>query len=331
MHFQNPWVLILLPVAAALIFFIRRRQPQPALQFSTGELVKNLRATFKIKLHSNIFILRTAALFLIIFALARPQLISQESKIEREGIDIVLVIDVSTTMLAEDFELGVRRASRVDVVKDVVREFIKNRPDDRIGIVAFAGRAYTAAPLTLDHGWLLQNLDRIEVGVIEDGTAIGSGISSALNRLKDTKAKSKIVILLTDGINNAGKISPLTAAEAAGALNIKVYTIGAGTKGLVPFPAKDMFGNKVYRNVKIEIDEELLKSIAEKTRAKYFRATDTGSLRNIYGEIDKLEKSRIEEKGYAEYEELFYLFLIPGLALLLLEVVLNNTVLRRIP
>ncbi|MBI4849779.1 MAG: VWA domain-containing protein [Nitrospirae bacterium] len=331
MHFQYLWVLILLPVAAVLILFSRRRGQQPALQFSTGELVGNLRATFKIKLHSNIFILRTAALFLIIFALARPQLITQESRIEREGIDIVLVIDVSTTMLAEDFELGVRRANRVDVVKDVVREFIKDRPDDRIGIVAFAGRAYSAAPLTLDHGWLLQNLDRIKVGVIEDGTAIGSGIGSALNRLKDTKAKSRIVILLTDGINNAGKISPLTAAEAAGALNIKVYTIGAGTKWLVPFPAKDMFGNKVYRNVKIEIDEELLKNIAEKTRAKYFRATDTDSLRNIYGEIDKLEKSRIEEKGYAEYEELFHLFLIPGLALLLLEVVLNNTVLRRIP
>ncbi len=176
-----------------------------------------------------------------------------------------------------------------------------------------------------------QNLDRVKVGLIEDGTAIGSGISAALNRLKDTRAKSKVVILLTDGRNNAGKMSPLTAAEAAGALNIKIYTIGAGTKGLAPFPAKDMFGNKVYQQVKIEIDEELLKKIAEKTHAKYFRATDTQSLMDIYREINKLEKSHIEEKGYVEYKELFHLFLIPGLVLLVLEFVLNNTVLRRIP
>jgi Ca-activated chloride channel family protein len=255
----------------------------------------------------------------------------QESSIETEGVDIVLAVDVSTTMLAEDFEAGVSRKSRVDAVKDVVREFISNRREDRIGIVAFAARAYTVSPLTLDYGWLLQNLERVKVGLIEDGTAIGSGISTALNRLKDTKAKSKVVILLTDGRNNAGKISPLTAAEAAAVLNIKVYTIGAGTKGFAPFPAKDMFGNKVYQQVKIEIDEELLKQIAGKTHAKYFRATDTKSLRDIYMEINKLEKSHIEEKGYVEYKELFHLFLIPGLALLFLEIVLNNTVLRRIP
>ena len=174
-------------------------------------------------------------------------------------------------------------------------------------------------------------MERVKIGMIEDGTAIGSGLSSALNRLKDTDAKSKVVILLTDGINNAGSISPATAAEAAGALNIKVYTIGAGTKDLAPYPAKDMFGNIVYQQVRIEIDEEILQDIADKTKARYFRATDTKSLRNIYREIAKLEKTPIEEKGYIEYKELFHLFLIPGLFLLIIEAILNNTVLRRIP
>jgi Ca-activated chloride channel family protein len=331
MHFQNPWILILLPVVGALVIFSKKRESFPSFRFSTDELVKDLPATFRIKLHKSIILVRMAALFLIVIALSRPQSMLQESSIETEGVDIVLVIDVSSTMLAEDFESGVSRESRVDAVKDVVREFINNRHDDRIGIVAFASRAYTVSPLTLDYGWLLQNLDRVKVGLIEDGTAIGSGISTALNRLKDSQAKSKVVILLTDGRNNAGRISPLTAAEAAAALNIKVYTIGAGTKGLAPYPTKDMFGNKVYQKVKIEIDEDLLKKIAEKTHAKYFRATDTKSLRDVYMEIDKLEKSRIEEKGYVEYKELFHLFLIPGLALLFLEIILNNTFLRRIP
>ncbi len=331
MNFQNPLVLILLPVAAALIIYNRKMELRPAFRFSNDELLRNLRTTFRTRLHNGIFLLRIAALFLVIFALSRPQLMLRESKIETEGIDIVLVIDTSTTMLAEDFESGGRRESRIDAVKDVVRGFINNRRDDRIGIVAFASRAYTIAPLTLDYGWLLQGLDRIKVGIVEDGTAIGSGISSALNRIKDTEAKTKVVILLTDGRNNAGKISPFTAAEAARALNIKVYTIGAGTKGIAPYPAKDIFGNKVYRQVKIEMDEEILKKIAERTRAKYFRATDSDSLRSIYREINELEKSPIKEKGYAEYWELFHIFLIPGLVLLFFEAVLSNTVLRGMP
>jgi len=331
MHFQNPWGLILLPVVAALIIYSIKIELRSAFRFSNNELLKNLRTTFRTRLHNGIFLLKIAALFFVIFALSRPQLMLQESRIETESIDIVLVIDISTTMLAEDFKHEGRQESRIDVVKDVVREFINSRREDRIGIVAFASRAYTVAPLTLDYGWLLRNLDRLKVGIIEDGTAIGSGISSAMNRLKDTKAKSKVIILLTDGRNNTGSISPLTAAEAARALNIKVYTIGAGKKGISPYPAKDIFSNKVYRQVKIEIDEEILKEIAEKTHARYFRATDIDSLRNIYREINNLEKSHIEEKGYTEYRELFHLFLIPGLILLLIEVLLSNTVLRRLP
>jgi Ca-activated chloride channel family protein len=213
----------------------------------------------------------------------------------------------------------------------VVSEFIRGRQNDRMGIVAFAARAYTVCPLTLDYGWLLQNLERIKIGMIEDGTAIGSGIGSSLNRLKDTKAKGKVVILLTDGRNNAGKLAPLTAAEAARALGVKIYTIGVGTKGLAPYPIKDFFGNTVYQPIRIDIDEDTLIKIAAKTNAKYFRATDTESLRKIYEEIDRLEKTPIEEKGYLEYKELFGLFLIPGLILLFSEVILGNTVLRRLP
>jgi len=216
-------------------------------------------------------------------------------------------------------------------VKDVVENFIQGRKNDRIGIVAFAARAYTTSPLTLDYGWLLENLKRVRIGMIEDGTAIGSGLSVALKRLENTKAKSKIVILLTDGINNAGKISPSLAAEAAKALKVKVYTIGAGTKGMAPYPMKDFFGNTVYQPVKIDIDEDSLINIASKTEGKYFRATDTKSLKEIYAEIDRMEKSPIEEKGYMEYRELFPIFLSIAMVFLLLEVLLRNTILRRIP
>lgn len=331
MHFNSPWVLILLPVAVVLFIVSIRTDGAPAFSFSNEELVRGLKKTWKVKLSRSMVLLRLAALLLIIVALSRPQLMLQESKIESEGIDIVLAIDTSTSMLAEDFELGGKRANRLDVVRDVVRDFISNRMTDRIGIVAFASRAYTVSPLTLDYGWLMQNLERVKIGMIEDGTAIGSGLSSALNRLKDSEAKSKLVILLTDGRNNAGRISPVTAAEAAGALDIRVYTIGAGTKGLAPYPAKDIFGNRVYRQVKIAIDEETLRKIAKKTGAQYFRATDTESLRHIYDEINGMEKTIVEEKGYREYKELFNLFLIPGLLLLVLEILLNNTVFRRIP
>ena len=331
MTFQHPWILLLLPVAAAVLLYSMKGERQPAVRFSTGSLLGGLKTTLKLRLLRGIIFLRMLALFLIIIALARPQLMLQESRIETEGIDIVLAVDTSTSMLAEDFELGGKRENRLEVVRDVVKDFISRRHSDRIGIVAFAAHAYTISPLTLDYGWLMQNLERVKIGMTEDGTAIGSGISSALNRLKDSEAKGKVVILLTDGRNNAGKISPLTAADAARALNIKVYTIGAGSKGLVPYPAKDFFGNTVYRQVQIDIDEETLKKIAEKTKALYYRATDTKSLRNIYAEIDKIEKTPIEEKGYTEYKELFHLFLIPALVILLMEVILKNTTLRRIP
>lgn len=332
MSFQHPIILILLPLVAAL-FFWRKRKPgiSSALRFSSADLIRGLKGSLKLRLAKNIQYLRLAALILMILALARPRSPVAESKIQSEGIDIILAVDCSTSMLAEDFKLAGRRQNRLEVVKDVVASFIKGRQNDRIAIVGFAGRAYTVCPLTLDYSWLLENLARIKTGIIEDGTAIGAGIATSLNRLKDTKAKSKIVVLLTDGRNNAGKISPQTASEAAAALKIKVYTIGAGAKGAVPYPVKDFFGNKVYQNIQIDLDEESLTKIAASTGAKYFRATDSQGLKEIYEEIDRLEKTAIEEKGYLEYSELFPLFLIPGLVILFLEIILSNTILRALP
>ncbi len=331
MTLRDPFLLLLLLLIPAIIFYSKRSRANPGIIFSSGEFFRGLRPSFKLTLSRNVIFLRGLALFLIVFALARPQSSLEESVIETEGIDIVLVVDVSTSMLAEDFKLGGKRKNRLAVAKKVMEEFVEAREYDRIGLVAFSGRAYTVCPLTLDYGWLLQNLERTEIGIMEDGTAIGSGISSALNRLKDTESKSKIIILLTDGINNAGRISPHIAAEAAKTLGVKVYTVGAGTRGLAPYPVRDMFGNVVYQPIRIPIDEETLKKIASKTEARYFRATDTDSLREVYREIDALEKTPIEEKGYKEYKELFPLFLIPGLIVIFLELILSNTVLRRLP
>jgi len=332
MSLHNPFVLILIPIAILLFLYKQKKQvSESGFKFSSGELVGRLKASFKLRLSQNLIYLRMLAVILLILALARPQSPVADSKIQSEGIDIVLAIDCSTSMLAEDFKLGGQRQNRVEVVKNVVKDFIMGRKNDRIAIVAFASRAYTVCPLTLDYGWLLDNLERVKSGLVEDGTAIGSGIATSLNRLKDSKGKSKVVILLTDGRNNTGKISPLTASEAAKALKIKVYTIGAGSKGPAPYPVKDFFGNTVYQPVQIDIDEDTLIKIADMTGAKYFRATDTESLRKIYKEIDGLEKTVIEEKGYLEYNELFNIFLILSLAFLFLDIVLSNTILRKIP
>ena len=331
MIFQDKILLFLLPAVILLFLYANKKSKKPGIHFSSEGFLSGLEPSLKVWLSKNIIFLRISAVFLIVLAIARPQTAIEETKIQTEGIDIVLTIDCSTSMLAEDFKLRGKRVNRLAVVKDVVKSFIEGRRNDKVGMVAFAGRAYTVCPPTLDYGWLLRNLDRVKIGMIEDGTAIGSGLSAALNRLKDIEAKGKVVILLTDGRNNAGKISPFTAAEAAKALGVKVYTIGAGTKGLAPYPAKDFFGNTVYQPIEIEIDEETLMKISSATDAKYYRATDTKSLRKIYEEIDRLEKSPIEEKGYLDYKELFPVFLFPGLILLFLEIFLKNTFLRRIP
>ncbi|MGB2600394.1 MAG: VWA domain-containing protein [Candidatus Omnitrophota bacterium] len=332
-YLANPWALVLCLVIppAVYLFGKLRKRTQSSLRFSNQELLKGFKPSLRGRLSHGLVYMRAACLFLLVLALARPQSAIEETRIYIEGIDIVLAVDVSSSMRAMDFEIGGKRADRLEVVKKVVQDFVQKRPNDKIGLVAFSGHAYTVCPLTLDHDWLEKNLERVKIGMIEDGTAIGSAIAAALNRLKNTGTKEKIIILLTDGRNNAGRVSPMVAAEAAKALGVRIYTIGAGTKGLAPYPVKDMFGNIVLRPIEIEIDEKLLKKIASTTDGMFFRATDTRSLENIYNEIDKLEKTPMEETGYNIYKELFGYFLIPGLLLLLLEVFLSNTLLRRIP
>ncbi|MBL7071388.1 MAG: VWA domain-containing protein [Candidatus Omnitrophica bacterium] len=331
MIFKQPWILALIIITGILVYISKRSDLLSSVKFSSGKLLNGLKPTIKIGLSKNLIYFRAAAAVLFIVALARPQTPLEEAEIHTEGIDIVLAVDSSGSMLAEDFTVNGKRKNRLQVVKDVVEDFIRLRKSDRIGMITFAARAYTVCPLTLDYDWLVKNLERVKIGLIEDGTAVGSAISSSLNRLKDTEAKSKIIILLTDGINNAGNISPLTAAEAAKALGVKIYTIGAGTEGMAPYPFQGPWGKTVYQNAKIEIDEDTLKQIAETTNGLYFRAADTASLKDIYKEIDALEKTPVEEKGFQEFNELFSSFLALGMIFLALEVVLSNTILRKLP
>lgn len=329
--FKDPLVFWLILLVPFVVFVERHRRAGSNFIFSSEELVKELKPTARVRLRISIITLRAAAILLMIIALARPQAVLEGSKAVSEGVDIVLALDTSTSMLAEDFKIGPRRINRFDLVREVVKDFIKKRKDDRIGMIAFAARAYTLCPLTTDYAWLNENMDRARIGMIEDATAIGSAIASSINRLRTSKTKSRIIILLTDGVNNAGNISPLVAAEAAKALKIKIHTIGVGTKGLSPYPMKDFYGRTVYRNIPIEIDEESLKKIAELTGGKYYLASDAEKMRRIYDEINKLEKSNIEHLGYREYSELFGYFLIPGLILLAIEIFLSNTVFLKVP
>lgn len=331
MRFQDPLLFILIPFILIALFFAYRKDNSPGIRFPDGDSLKQLPKSMKARLSQHILFLRALSLTLILLALARPQQILEESKVKTEGIDIVLSVDVSSSMLAEDFNVDSKRINRMEAAKAVIKDFIRNRRGDRIGMVLFAARAYMICPLTLDYEWLLTNLERVDVGLIEDNTAIGSGLSSALNRLKESSARGKAVILLTDGRNNAGRIGPEEAAAAARALKVKVYTIGIGSQGPAPYPAKDPFGKKIYRAIPLDIDEGLLNWIASNTEARYFRASDMTSLKEIFREIDQLEKTPIEEKIYYARVELFHLFLIPGLVLLGLEVILRRTILRRIP
>ena len=277
------------------------------------------------------WVLRALVLVLLLIALSGPRKLLAESKLASEGIDIVLALDVSGSMNAEDYVINGQRISRLDIIKSTVENFIKQRTNDRMGLIVFGSQAYTVCPLTMDHDWLLENLHQVRIGVIEDATAIGSGIATSLLRLKKSKAKTRIIVLLTDGVNNSGKIQPLDAAKLAQSMGIKVYTIGAGTTGIVPFPEIDEFGNKHYVQAQFDLDEDTLKKIADMTGAKYFRAADTEHLRNIYAEIDKLEKIKIEEKGYRQYEPLFWHYVDAALILMALEIILTNTIFLKIP
>ena len=321
------WLLLLVPLLA-----IWRGAPgaAPAVVYSSLAPLTSLGRMRRASTGRWLTTLLLIGLILLVIALARPRAGLTKSHVEASGIDIMLALDVSRSMLAEDFSIGGQRCNRLEAVKQVTEKFIQGRPNDRIGIVAFAGRPYLVSPLTLDHGWLLQNLERIQIGMVEDGTAIGSAIASASNRLKDRDSKSRIVVLLTDGDNNAGKVSPATAAEAAKALGVKVYTIGAGTNGYVPMPVQ-VYGRTVYQNVLMKADDKALKQIAKVTDAQFYWASDTRSLTQIFGAIDKLERSTVQLSEYTEYRELFPWFAGTGGFAILLVLLLEPTWWRRLP
>lgn len=325
MEFTNPellWLLLLIPVLAVWYFFVRKKdraQLQMPSVTSFGE--KDIWSQLK----PLLYVLRLVAIGLLIVALARPRIVevSKRTKTTR-GIDIVMAIDVSASMLAKDL-----KPNRLEALKSVASKFIQKRPNDRIGIVVYAGESFTQTPITSDKAIVQNTIRSIRWGQIEDGTAIGMGLGSAVNRLKDSKAKSKVIILLTDGVNNTGFVDPKTATELAKELNIKVYTIGLGTNGTALFPvAKDLNGKLIFRNAPVEIDEDLLKYIAAETDGKYFRATGNKKLESIYNEINKLEKTEIEEFKYYNYQENFRPLIIAAGLLLMMEMMLRLTVFR---
>ena len=330
-RFAHPlWLLALLAIPA-LAWLRGRTGRESAFVYSSISLVRGITELHRSQAGALLLSLRWLGLALFIIGMARPQVGGGgKSPRQASGIDIVVAIDLSGSMRSEDFELHGARANRVEVAKEVLESFIDHRVDDRIGLVVFAGAAYVAAPPTLDHDFLLRNVKRLDV-LQEGGTAIGSALSAAANRLRELKSKSRIVILMTDGQNNSGKVSPLTAADTAAALGIKVYTVGVGIRGKAPYPYIDPFGQKRYQMVEVDLDEDTLTKISNRTGGKYFRADNTETLRAIYDEIDKLEKSKAETKRHAYYDELMGLFVGPGLFLLFLELILGHTVWRKLP
>ncbi len=323
MEFAQPLWLVLLVLVPLLPFLGRRRA---RLRFSATAAAGAAPPTLRSRLRNLPVILRMAAVTLGILALARPQDRNTIQERYAEGVDIMMVLDTSTSMRAEDF-----RPNRFEAARQVGSEFISNRISDRVGLVVFAAKAFTQAPLTLDYDFLLSMLAEVEMGVIEDGTAIGTALAMAVNRLKESEAESKVVILLTDGQNNRGELSPETAAELAETFGIRVYAIGVGTHGEAPFVVDHPFAGRQRRMVPVDIDEDMLRAISERTGGQYFRATNNEGLRQIYEEIGELEKTRVEERTYTDFQERYATFLWPGLLLLFLEILLSNTVLRRFP
>jgi Ca-activated chloride channel family protein len=334
MTFAHPYFLVLLLALPVAAWLKGKRGKPPSFVYSSVQLVRGILNVTQARSGGFLAALRWLTLALFIFALAQPRLTRSETKISASGVDIVVALDMSGSMVSEDFEVKGKRVNRFNMARDVLKRFIDKRPNDRIGLVVFATQAYIATPLTLDHDFLLQDLERLKIGDIDENhTAIGSALSSAVNRLRDLKAKSKLVILMTDGQNNAGKIQPLTAAEAAQALQVKVYTIGVGMRGRAPMPAgrNPFTGETTYQWVPVDIDEETLQKIAQMTNGKYYRADNTERFQAIYAEIDKLEKTEAEIKKFTRHRELFAWAISPGLCLLLLEILLRHTMFRRLP
>lgn len=333
MTFGHPYLLLLLLLLPLAAWLKGRRGQPPAFVYSSTQLLRGVQEISKSNAGSFLAALRWLALTLFIIALAQPRLTKFDTtKATASGVDIVVAFDLSGSMAAEDFEIKGKRVNRVVMAKDVLQKFIAQRRSDRIGLVAFGTQAYIASPITLDHDFLLKNLERMDLNTINGNqTAIGSALSTAVNRLRELKSKSKIVILMTDGQNNAGKVAPLTAAEAAQALDVKVYTIGVGTQGQAPMPATDMFGRRVYQMVPVDIDEDTLTKISDMTGGKYYRADNADKFEAIYDEIDKLEKTEADVKKFAQHTELFHWLIAFGVLLLTAEIAMGQTVLRRLP
>ena len=328
MVFANPTYLYLLLLLIPMIgwYVYKLRKSQASLQVSSTEAFEVAGATsWKVYLRHVPFALRTLAIALLIVVLARPQSTDSWQNSTTEGIDIVMAMDISTSMLAEDL-----KPNRLEAAKDVAASFINGRQNDNIGLVVFAAESFTQCPLTTDHTVLLNLFKDVQPGIIQDGTAIGLGLANAVSRIKDSQAKSKVIILLTDGVNNQGEIAPVTAAEIAKTFGVRVYTIGVGTQGKAPYPFQTAFGVQ-YMDVDVEIDEPTLKQIAATTGGQYFRATDNASLKEIYSEIDKMEKTKISVQEYSKKQEEYKNWAILLFSLLLVEILLRNTLLRNIP
>jgi len=328
LHFANPeWfygLLVLIPMIAWYVW--RQIRRTSSLQVSGLQPFEKVGTPVRAWLRHILFALRVLAIALLFIVMARPQSVNRWQKVNTEGIDIVIDLDISSSMLAQDF-----KPNRLEAAKNVAIQFISGRPDDRIGLVVFSGESFTQCPLTTDHAVLINLFQQVQSGMIEDGTAIGDGLATSINRLKDSEAKSKVVILLTDGMNNRGEIAPLTAAKIANTFGIRVYTIGVGTIGTAPYPVRTPYGGTRYQQMKVQIDENMLKQIASMTGGKYFRATDNKKLEEIYNAIDKLEKSKIDVKQFSRKEEEYLKFALWAAVLLLAEWFLRKTVFRTMP
>ena len=324
--FAHPQYFILLLLIPLFIYWLRKnKNNKPAFTISSLKGFQNSSVSTIQKWAPVLNALRILSVFFLIIALARPQNSNVNETVNSEGLDIVMSMDVSGSMLAEDF-----KPNRIEAAKKVANEFVLNRPTDRIGLVIFSGESFTQCPLTTDQNILREQLNSIRSGLLEDGTAIGMGLATAVERLRNSKAKSKIIILLTDGVNNAGLIDPITALEIAKTYKIRVYTIGVGTEGTAPYPAQDAFGNMVMQQMPVQIDEALMQKISTETGGKYYRAKDNNSLNKVYKDIDQLEKTKIEINSFKHYAELFFPYALIGLMSLFLEIALRFTLFRRV-
>ncbi|MFI3268023.1 MAG: VWA domain-containing protein [Rikenellaceae bacterium] len=327
-RFENPnmlyLLLVLLPVIAFYIYKLKGGHATLRISSVSGFL--GVKKSIKYYFRHLPFILRIVALSLIVVAMARPQSSQDNQTITTEGVDIVIALDISSSMLAQDFT-----PDRISAAKEMATKFILDRRTDRLGLVLFAGESFTQAPLTTDHVSLINLLNKAECGMVTDGTAIGNGLATAINRLKESDAKSKVVILLTDGVNNSGQIAPLTAAEIARTMGVKVYTIGVGRNGEAPYPAVNQWGERVMVNQKVQIDEEMLKQISADTEGEYYRATSNKSLGDIYDQINSLEKTKIDVESYVLYDDDYLVFAILALCVLVAEFLIKHLYLRQIP